>query len=356
MKRRLLDTRFRLKRHYSLVIHAPDVVEIRHGVWNPTSVTLTDDGGSGRLAAALRSLDGRLSLSEISTREGIQAGELEELVERLADLGLLEEGPGSALDYYVDFVIPNLSALGADRSSRTIAPVFVLGDPSLGDHVVRTLKESFEEDLSIEMDDGSVRRLLHRDDAEMRDGFAAAEAASELSSLAGSFVVFATATVNPMELQVFNRIALRHRIPWLHVAVDGPFLLIGPTFVPGRSPCYECLETRVLMNLREKASYVAYKNALSEDRVVEAKAPLQAVLASVAGGLASFEALNYLLTDTTFTFGKVLAVYLPTMELVFNDVVRVPACDACGTRPERDSNELYFEVGALLRDHLVPPA
>ena len=33
----------RLKRHYSLIAHSPDTVELRHGVWNPTSVTLTDD-------------------------------------------------------------------------------------------------------------------------------------------------------------------------------------------------------------------------------------------------------------------------------------------------------------------------
>lgn len=354
MKRQVLESRFRVKRQYSLVVHGPDVVEVRHGVWNPTSLTLTDDRESGRLATALRRLDGRSSLAEISDEEGIPAAELEALVARLADLGMLEEASSNALDYYTDFVVPNLSALGAGRRDRKLAPVFVLGDPALGDHVARTLKESFDEGLQIESDDGSVRQALRRSDSDVRDGLALEELGADLSWLAGRLVVFAVSLINPMELQVFNRVALRHGIPWIHAAVDGPFLLVGPTFVPHRSPCYECLETRVLMNLRERSSYVAYKDALANGRVLEQSAPLQAVMGGLAGSLTSFEALNYLLTETTFTVGKLLAVYLPTMEFVFNDVVRVPGCEACGSQPERNDRELYFEVGALLRDEPTP--
>ena len=33
----------RLKRHYSIVAHSPDLVELRHGVWNPESYTFRDD-------------------------------------------------------------------------------------------------------------------------------------------------------------------------------------------------------------------------------------------------------------------------------------------------------------------------
>ena len=33
----------RIKRQYSIVAHSPDVVELRHGVWNPISHTLTDE-------------------------------------------------------------------------------------------------------------------------------------------------------------------------------------------------------------------------------------------------------------------------------------------------------------------------
>ena len=39
----------RIRRHFSVIGHSDDVVEVRHGVWNPVSHTLRDDSGSGSL-------------------------------------------------------------------------------------------------------------------------------------------------------------------------------------------------------------------------------------------------------------------------------------------------------------------
>jgi hypothetical protein len=60
------------------------------------------------------------------------------------------------------------------------------------------------------------------------------------------------------------------------------------------------------------------------------------------------EALNFALAGTSFTVGKVLCVYLPTMEFTYNEVLRVPGCTACGSAPERDDRELYFDIRSLL--------
>ena len=62
--------RLRLKRHYSIVAHSDDVVELRHGTWNPLSFTLRDDSGTGVLRGVLGRLDGSHSLGEIADVEG----------------------------------------------------------------------------------------------------------------------------------------------------------------------------------------------------------------------------------------------------------------------------------------------
>jgi hypothetical protein len=46
----------------------------------------------------------------------------------------------------------------------------------------------------------------------------------------------------------------------------------------------------------------------------------------------------------------VLGIYLPTMELAFNEVLRVPNCRACGSSPERDAPELHFGMDAFAND------
>ena len=56
--------------------------------------------------------------------------------------------------------------------------------------------------------------------------------------------------------------------------------------------------------------------------------------------------MNFLLTQSAFTTGKVLSIYLPTMEFSFNEVLRVPGCPAC-SRPAREDVELYFDIRSL---------
>jgi hypothetical protein len=104
------------------------------------------------------------------------------------------------------------------------------------------------------------------------------------------------------------------------------------------------------MNLRELASYQKYKNALCDGRVQGAKFELEPALCSLVAAHTTMESVNYLLTSTTYTVGKVLAIYLPTMEISFQEVLRLPGCAACGAQTYREEPELYFELRALLNE------
>ena len=341
--------RLRLKRHYSIVAHSDDVVELRHGTWNPLSFTLRDDSGTGVLRGVLGRLDGSHSLGEIADVEGLSRSEVDALAEQLMDLELLEDGPSHALDYYLDHAVPNLLPYAGARGQAQRSAVIV-GEGGVPGEVARILgAPALGLDCDVAMGNGDLRELLSRDGSDwLSDGLAFEERAQGFAGWRDRFVVFASSSVDPVELRAFNRIALHHRIPWLHAAIDGPFLLVGPTFVPWRSSCYECLETRVLMNLREAASYQSYKDALAEGRVVRSAAPLNRVLETMVGSLSAFEALNFLVTETAFTVGKMLAIYLPTFEFGVNEVLRLPGCPACGSAPERDDRELYFDIRTLL--------
>jgi thiazole/oxazole-forming peptide maturase SagC family component len=161
-------------------------------------------------------------------------------------------------------------------------------------------------------------------------------------------LVFASRIINPVQLRLLNRICLAHRIPWLHAAIDGPFLFVGPIFVPHRSACYECLETRIMMNLRESASYQRYKLAIADRQVRFGQLPLEPVTCGILSSHASLEAMNYVLTGSSSTVSKMLAIYLPTMEFTYNEVLKLPGCRGCSPYPERDDQQLYFDMGVLI--------
>src|ERR1043166_622794 len=92
----------RIRPHFSIVAHSPDVAELRYGAWNATSFTLRDDTHSGKLTRLLTRLDGMSSIAQIASEEGVSRGEIESLVEHLNELGILESEPSNALDFLLD--------------------------------------------------------------------------------------------------------------------------------------------------------------------------------------------------------------------------------------------------------------
>jgi bacteriocin biosynthesis cyclodehydratase domain-containing protein len=335
----------RIKRRYSLVAHSPDVVELRYGVFNPTSHTISDETLGGKLSTVLELLNGTMTSKEIAARVQMPRRDIDLIVDHLDALDLLEDQHTSALDHYLDS-----ATWGYSLETGDVARGVLVGTGELVEAIEGYLQGGVANHLglSTEKDEEALAVLSGHDRSWLFDPLGLEEKLAHFESWSGSFVVFAPDTVNPTVAQAMNRVCLGLTVPWLHMALDGPFLLIGPTVFPGRTACYECFEQRVGMNMRENANYQRYKNALVSQRVRHGRPPTEPCSIGLAAAHAAMEALNYLLTGYTFTVGKVLTIYLPTMEIVFNEILRYPACAACGSTPSRDAAELYFGMDSLV--------
>ena len=338
----------RLKRHYSLVAHSADVVEIRYGVWNPVSFTLTDESESGHLYPLLKALDGSLSEAELAAREHVPVAEVEALIDHLQQLNVMEQGASSALDFYLDHVAPTLRAYGEEPPAAK--PVLLMGDPELTREIQRNLQGDIPHAgvTILDRQDPTWRALSAQDTTVLMDGLAFEEWAEQFAGWRQQFVVLASRTINPIQFKLLNRISLHYGIAWLHAVMDGPLLMVGPLFIPYRSACYECFEMRVVMNLREGASYLRYKEALVQHQIEYGAVPAEPVLLNLLASHTALEVLNFVLTDSAFVVNKVLAIYLPTMEFSYNEVLRLPGCPACSPAAARDDKELYFDIRSLI--------
>lgn len=337
----------RIKRSVSVVAHSPDIVELRSGVWNAESYTLTDHAGSGNLSRLVSGLDGTASRAELAKREGVTRAEVEALVDHLDQLGLIEQHPSTALDAYLDRV-DTLSS-GAE-ASPVDTPVFLLGDPAISEAIGLQLDGATGDGKvqQVGPDDPAWRAILELERSGPVGGLELAEAGIAADAWRDGLVVLAESVINPLRFRAVNRLAIETGFTWLHAAVDGPFLFVGPTVIPKRSACYECFETRVAMNLRETAGYLRYKNALAHGVVVAGEQPLIAPLRNLLGSHVALETINYVHTGSAFTVEKVLSIYLPTMEIAYQEVLRLPGCPACGPLPERDDASLYFDARAWI--------
>jgi bacteriocin biosynthesis cyclodehydratase domain-containing protein len=338
-----------VKRHFSVIPHSADVVELRYGGWNAESYTLTDGSGGGSLHRVLALLDGSRSLGEVAREAGVPRKDVQAVVDHLRELGAVDDGPTNALDSYVDRVTPTLLPFGGGSAEKIHSPL-VVGGTAAATRVASLLEESLSEaSVVIERTgDDALLALAARSQEVLGDGFDFAEAAAPFESWRDRLVIAPFPFVRPHVAVMLNRLAMHHGFSWLHAVIDGPALIIGPLTVPSRSPCFECFEVRVSMNLRESASYLRYKQALAQGREQGVRLELDPVLDAMLGSLMSFEALNFLLTGTTFTVGKALSLYLPTMEFTFNEVLRMPGCPGCGPETYAQDTELFFDVRAIL--------
>jgi bacteriocin biosynthesis cyclodehydratase domain-containing protein len=343
----------RLRRDYVIVIHGPDLVELRHGVWNPESYTIRDESGSGRLHRLVKRLDGSAAPSQIAREEDVPIEDVEVIIDHLQGLGLLESAATSALDNYLDTLLPwRRNDLVEQR------PVTLLGDGDLTGSVAGLLRASVP-DLAIvvpEEDDPARQMLATLSVSDLNDGLALEEALDVLHQWRDSLIISASSLVDPVSLQVLNRLCLSLEVPWLHASLDGPFILVGPLIIPMQSPCYACMETRIMMNLRERASYLNYKEAIAQHRALHGNSPAHPITAGILAGHTASEALNFLTTGSSFTVNKLLAIYLPTMEIAYNELLRVPNCPACAPAPEQQEAAVYFDTGVLLQNPVAAAA
>ncbi|MFE0100724.1 TOMM precursor leader peptide-binding protein [Streptomyces sp. NPDC059009] len=341
MSTRRTSRTVRIKSVYAVVPHDRNTVELRSGVWNPQSITLVDHSGAGRLSTLVSGLDGTRDRSQLAKEAGVTRTELEALIDHLDQLAVLEHGPSTALDAYLDRTATGRVERAATESVR------ILGGGSSAAQVAALLGTHEQLTVSGPEDSAEQLRLLDQCPLDtLEDGLAFERFAEQFEDWRGCLLVHIGDAVHPLRLATLNRVALALGTPWIQAALDGPLLLVGPTFVPDSTACFTCFETRVVMNLREGAAYQRYKKALAsaEGPLAEHGDGGTGVLTSLLASHTALEALNMAVTGATSTVGKVLGIYLPSMEMVYSEVLRLPGCPSCGTVPERDGTEVYFDV------------
>ncbi|MCH0555575.1 MULTISPECIES: TOMM precursor leader peptide-binding protein [Streptomyces] len=338
----------RVRKAFTVIGHSPDVVELRTGVWNPRSFTLTDETEGGKLFNIVSGLDGSLSRRDLAKREGVSRADVEAVVDHLYGLGVIEETPTGALDAYVEQVATIGAAAEAPRFADRL---LLLGDPRITEQIEAQSGGALRIPVSRPgAADPLWKRFTELEPAALHDGLDVAALAEEFAPWRDSFAVLAESTIRPLRFRAFNRLAQELNITWIHGALDGPFVFVGPTVVPHRSACWECFETRVTMNLREASSYLTYKNALAKGDVLAGEAPVLPALTGLLASHLGLETVNYLHSGSTFSIDKVLGVYLPTMEIAYNEVLRMPGCRGCAPVPERDDTSLVFDPRTWLDD------
>lgn len=336
----------RIKSHYSMIAHSADEIEFRSGVWDPRSFLLEDQLQQGKLLSVLQFIDGKHSCQHIAEKTDLPVDVIDQVVTKLGEVNIVEHAPSNGLDYFLE---EQLRRSKPATATPSVSKVTLIGDETLCYGVSRQLQALEQQyPLQIIVESESLHESLIGSDW-LHHSLQFEEQLQQFQHWQNNFVVYLTASPNPHLAFKLNKLLFALKCSWLFAVIDGPFLFVGPTFAASKAPCYECLEKRLSMNVRDSKSYQKYKNAIAFDKVIKkSEMPINGTVQQLLISHTALEAINFILAGKNFTDGRLLSIYLPTMEIEFHGVEPYHNCSTCVDSESKRQQELYFEFGELM--------
>ncbi|WP_300754910.1 streptolysin associated protein SagC [uncultured Brachyspira sp.] len=140
-------------------------------------------------------------------------------------------------------------------------------------------------------------------------------------------------------LRNINRLLLDKSIPIIISILDGPFLNI--TTIKGKeTACYECFENRVIARNESLSVYNKFVKQTMNFKIKNKRTYITPILQSFTS-IALYEAFLFAAIGKCKLSGRVINVYIPSIEIQVQDLLRVPFCPACGHISKAKYNEMY---------------
>ncbi|WP_029453540.1 streptolysin associated protein SagC [Clostridium algidicarnis] len=148
-------------------------------------------------------------------------------------------------------------------------------------------------------------------------------------------------------LRNINRIALALEKNVVVSFIDGPFITAF-SINPSKTGCIECFEQRALSRMEDHVSYHNFINTKINESKEENKGVIP-ILNMLANIVISEGYLINNLGASKFE-GRILSIYVPSLEIQVDDILRVPFCPACGTVAKADFAEMNISSRRLVDD------
>ncbi len=143
-------------------------------------------------------------------------------------------------------------------------------------------------------------------------------------------IVMCLKNLSVTAMRNMNRISVNFEIPVIFTFIDGP--IIGALAInPYTTGCLECFELRTLARLED---HVQYHNFVKKERDYMKQGSHNNVgmipLLNMIVNLAISEAYTLQHIGASKLTGRLLTIYIPTLEIQAQDILRIPYCSACG--------------------------
>lgn len=338
-------------------------IRLRMGVFNYEEVTLDLSALSNSLAAGIREI-----FKKCQTKDGYEGLKVEELyvdhyekeiaesiIKELYETNYLVMADEQRLAQEV-----SLSLLGFldkeelnDRKDVAQAQLIFYSD----DQYTIDMAKKLSADLELNMDilpDVEMQAIRQADLTSNLDGLSTIQDINYFGEKLKKYgaIIICVKNISVTMMRNINRISVNFEIPVIFTFVDGP--VVGALATnPYATGCLECFELRALARLED---HVQFHNFVSKEKECQMRGKQNSAgmipLLNMIVNLAISEAFTLQHIGASKLTGRLLTIYIPTMEIQAQDILRVPYCPACGAIAKVNLEEKNVSSRALV-DEMV---
>ncbi len=204
------------------------------------------------------------------------------------------------------------------------------------------------------MDVQTMQEIKNADLTSNMDGLSRVQQMSHFEEMFKKYdaVVGCMKNLSIILMRNLNRICMEVEIPIVLTFIDGPVVCALATN-PYSTGCLECFELRALARLEDHVQYHNFVKVEKNSSKYTSKGSKGLVpLLNLLVNLAVSEAYLIRKIGVSKFTGRLLTIYLPTLEIQAQDILRVPFCPACGAVSKIKLEEKNISSRALV-DEMV---
>ncbi|EKS4343685.1 streptolysin associated protein SagC [Clostridium sporogenes] len=164
-----------------------------------------------------------------------------------------------------------------------------------------------------------------------------------------SSILICMGHINMNLFRNINRVSIELKKPIIMSFIDGPFITILST-LPPKTGCLECFEQRILSRLEDHVLY--HKFIESDFKTIEEPHKSIIPLLNIMTNMLISEGFLINNFNTCKIEGRVLSIFVPTLEIQTQDLLRVPFCPACGNISKAKLSEINISTRNIVDEIL----
>lgn len=332
----------------SVFFNSDDEIRFRKGIWNfeEASLELNDlsDGVREALIFIAKELfdDKLISFDNVVKKFSLDEKDsnfLNEIISSLIGNRFLEYDENNMLNSVYELIGEYFYDIPDESKVQKNKVMFITDSERLKEYAKLMSEDLYMNVVMMNVDD--IKKLEKSNLTDTTDAIENIEKQKELLKLFDDISCVVVSIEKPRLnlLRNINRLLLEKSIPMIISILDGPFLNIT-TIKSKETACYECFENRVIARNESLSVYNKFVKQTINLKPNNKKTYITPILQTFTS-IALYEAFLFATIGKCKLSGRVINVYIPSIEIQIQDLLRVPFCAACGHISKAKYNEMY---------------